>query len=257
MKKGVITLLSALLIFGTFSFFALQNNVRDNAIQSIVTSIDITPEIAVKNNDGLIVKSNVSITRPDNRISKTKLAPASKDYGCETFNDSNECNQFTFDTNLSTDSTANDYCLQKNKQGQCTTFTLNTNFKEYFYDEKLHATKAMPMLALLSSSNFHEVMLNMDSIATNTQIFDIKVNLNQALERIKEQGLAINAQQVECGDYLCAVDFGEISEEASDLATKLLHDSDSRLDSVFTNTQRIIFSLDDDIIYHTTNAKKL
>ena len=135
------------------------------------------------------------------------------------------------------------YCLSFNEKNQCSIFTLETDYKNYFYDEQLNATKASPILALLSAKNFHEVMLSMHAIAESYDVPVIEQRLNHTLNNLKQQGVVVHAHPIRCGDYLCAIDLGDIAESEAKLAITILHDSDAKLGNIFTNHQRAIFSL--------------
>ena len=104
---------------------------------------------------------------------------ASELSGCQAYDDKGGCTRYKIDTNINNDPIAESYCLKKNDQDRCEVFTLNTNFKNIFFDEQANATKAMPILALLSASNFHEVMLNMRTVSINEEAKELQSILNQ------------------------------------------------------------------------------
>ena len=228
MKKIIITLLGITIAFSSIVFFTNQPALKTTAVIS-------NPYTEAQ-----------QTTPTPSRISEGKSAPINVTQNVQETTHQLSHIDSAFESNINTISqyANSDYCLNVNEQNQCTVFTLETNYKHYFYDENLKAIKATPILALLSADNFHEVMLNMNSLISDHKITIIEHKLNTTLDKLKQQGLAIHAQPVRCGDYLCAIDLGEITQEASKLSIALLHDSDPRLANIFTNQQRIIFSLD-------------
>ncbi|RYV00543.1 hypothetical protein SOPP22_17195 [Shewanella sp. OPT22] len=232
MKKRIfIALISISFFVVAFSLYRVKK------VESNDTAKAVSHELIFKDKP---LESSKSLLEPST-VNKISDVHASNE-------DDNEC----LDSTKAVCAQSNDiskqnkttYCLEETDSGQCAIFTLNSNFKKTFYDEKADATLLEPMIALLSAENFHEVMLNMHSLNTNNEIVTLENKLNEALQSIIERGAAVGAQPVRCGDYLCAVDLGNVTTETSELILSLLHSIDSRLGNIFTSGSKIIFSLD-------------
>ena len=82
-----------------------------------------------------------------------------------------------------------------------------------------------------------------DSELFNSVHKTVRTIVNVTLQKLIEEGSIVNALPISCGDYLCAVDLGNITDDELQLAQKLLHSSDSRLGNAFISENRIIYSL--------------